>query len=61
MSLFAFYYYRLNRDKAYLYYGIYTFIGFYLAVQHADDRFGLDVLRLPSFRRRYSLCFTHFL
>lgn len=47
MSLFAFYYYRLNRDKAYLYYGIYTFIGFYLAVQHADDRFGLDVLRLP--------------
>ena len=48
MSLFAFYYYRLNRDKAYLYYALYTFIGFYLAVQHTDDRFGLDILRLPT-------------
>ncbi|OJW80685.1 MAG: hypothetical protein BGO59_35060 [Spirosoma sp. 48-14] len=47
MSLFAFYSYWLNRDKAFLYYGLYTLMGFYLTVQHIDDRFGLDLFRLP--------------
>lgn len=48
MSLFALYSYRLNRDKAFLYYGLYTLFGFYLAIDHVDDRFGLDMLRLPT-------------
>lgn len=47
MSLFAFYSYRLNRDRVFLYYGLYTLMGFYLTIQHVDDRFGLDMFRLP--------------
>lgn len=49
MSLFAFYYYRLTRDQAYLYYGLYTFTGFYFALSAIDSRFGLDLLVWSSF------------
>ena len=38
MSLFAFYSYWLNRDRVFLYYGLYTLTGFYLTLQHVDDR-----------------------
>lgn len=47
MTLYAFYSFGLNRDRAFLYYGLYTLMAFYLSIQHVDDRFGLDMLRLP--------------
>ncbi|GAB3994235.1 hypothetical protein GCM10028807_31520 [Spirosoma daeguense] len=47
MTLFAFYSFGLNRDRAFLFYGLYTLMAFYLSIQHVDDRFGLDILRLP--------------
>lgn len=48
MSLFAFYYFWLTRDKAYLYYNLYTFTGFYFAVSAIDTRFGLNILYLST-------------
>ena len=63
MSLYSFYQYYLNRDKAFLYYALYAALAFCWILKFANPRFelGLTPASLPWLAHPWSFSFSHIL
>jgi hypothetical protein len=63
MSLYSFYQYYLNKDKAFLYYALYAALAFTWILKFANPRFelGLTPVFLPWLAHPWSFSFSHIL